>query len=199
MQNLHPRVSLSQEIKHRDDFPLLAMWRRLETIVEVGVERGVFSEMFLSRAWGLRHYIGLDPYRQYDEFPGMRAGDLQIAAQRYARFPCASLMQIHDAVIAQSIADGELGHIKEHRVDMVYIDAEHTYQAVRDGLIRWWPLISDHGIMAGHDYDETHPGVMQAVNEFADRHNVCVYLTREHPNSWYIYKLGCRPDTAIRC
>jgi hypothetical protein len=43
--------------------------------------------------------------------------------------------------------------------------------------------------MAGHDYDRTLPGVIRAVNEFAERLAVNVYLTHEPRfTSWYLSK-----------
>lgn len=183
-------VTFSTEINHRDDFPMLCDWRRLETVVEVGVDRGVFSAHFMRYARYLRHYIGVDPYHATDEFPSNRDGDLHVAASRYAGSPVGTLLRTSGAVLALSITNGQLGHIKEGKVDFVYIDAVHEYAHVKQDIATWWPLISDRGILAGHDYDETHPGVMQAVQEFAAKVGQVVYITREHPNSWYCYKAG---------
>jgi hypothetical protein len=47
---------------------------------------------------------------------------------------------------APLIADGSLG--------MVYIDAEHSYQSVRDDILLWRPKIRKGGILAGHDYNK---------------------------------------------
>lgn len=183
-----PAILDSLEIVHRDELPLLCEWRRFETVVEIGVDRGIFSEMFMSRARGLRHYIGVDPYQSTDEFPAARDGDIAVAAIRYAKYPTGSLLRMTSAQFADSLRNGELGHIKERCVDLVYIDAGHTYEDAQRDIAEWWPLVSDKGILAGHDYDYTHPGVMQAVQEFSDREGVNVMITREHPNSWYCYK-----------
>jgi len=54
--------------------------------------------------------------------------------------------------------------------DMVYIDANHGYQFVVNDIKAWLPLIKKGGIIAGHDYDPTHPRakseVKEAVNDF---------------------------------
>lgn len=50
-------------------------------------------------------------------------------------------------------------------LDAVFIDADHTYDAVRRDIANWMPKVRKGGILAGHDYVHTWPGVVQAVNE----------------------------------
>jgi hypothetical protein len=49
--------------------------------------------------------------------------------------------------------------------DIVYIDADHSYEQVFADINMALRLVKDDGIICGHDYDHTHPGVMQAVDE----------------------------------
>jgi len=52
--------------------------------------------------------------------------------------------------------------------DAVFIDADHRYEAVRDDIAGYAPMIRGGGIVSGHDYDWE--GVRQAVDEaFGDR------------------------------
>lgn len=71
------------------------------------------------------------------------------------------------------------GHYQSHRMttdeavplfsdgslDAVFIDADHTYEAVKRDIANWMPKVRKGGILAGHDYIHTWPGVIQAVNE----------------------------------
>lgn len=50
-------------------------------------------------------------------------------------------------------------------LDFVFIDAEHTYEAVRSDIALWLPHIKPGGFIAGHDYNRATPGVIRAVNE----------------------------------
>ncbi len=52
--------------------------------------------------------------------------------------------------------------------DFVFIDADHSYEAVKKDIEAWWPLVKDNGILGGHDYDHNNrgwPGVYKAVHE----------------------------------
>ncbi len=58
---------------------------------------------------------------------------------------------------ANTYADGSL--------DFVMLDAGHEYEDVRSDILAWWPKVKVGGIIAGDDYQNDFPGVMQAVNE----------------------------------
>lgn len=50
-------------------------------------------------------------------------------------------------------------------LDFVFIDANHTYEDVKKDIAAYMTKIKDGGIIAGHDYCEDWPGVVQAVTE----------------------------------
>jgi predicted O-methyltransferase YrrM len=50
-------------------------------------------------------------------------------------------------------------------LDGVFIDADHSYEAVKQDIQNWLPKIRVGGILAGHDYNSTFQEVMKAVNE----------------------------------
>lgn len=50
--------------------------------------------------------------------------------------------------------------------DFIFIDADHSYEGVRDDIQRWWPKLKPGGVMAWHDYRHNdYPGVEKAVDE----------------------------------
>jgi predicted O-methyltransferase YrrM len=51
--------------------------------------------------------------------------------------------------------------------DLVYIDAEHTYESVFRDIKQWLPKVKRGGWIAGHDYthDVSYGGVVIAVDE----------------------------------
>lgn len=51
-------------------------------------------------------------------------------------------------------------------VDMVFVDASHSYEACKEDALAWLPRIEDGGIIAFHDYwDRWNYGVIKAVDE----------------------------------
>lgn len=57
------------------------------------------------------------------------------------------------------------------QVGLLFIDAEHTYDAVRDDFLAWRPHLADGALVAFDDYDarvRKFAGVIRAVDELAD-------------------------------
>jgi len=54
---------------------------------------------------------------------------------------------------------------EDESIDFIFIDANHTYEFVKKDIAAYLPKMKKGGIMAGHDYNLCHPGVIQAVNE----------------------------------
>lgn len=49
--------------------------------------------------------------------------------------------------------------------DLIYIDADHSYDSTRRDILTWLPKLRKRGVIAGHDYDMHWPGVVRAVDE----------------------------------
>lgn len=60
------------------------------------------------------------------------------------------------------------------QVDLVFIDGAHDFSNVDLDIKLWWPIISDGGFMAGHDYQHKFPGVHCAVAQNFDLMRVAV-------------------------
>ncbi len=60
--------------------------------------------------------------------------------------------------------DEAVKEIPDGQFDLLFIDADHSYEAVKNDIENWLPKIKEHGTISGHDYGN-HPGVSKAVNE----------------------------------
>jgi predicted O-methyltransferase YrrM len=77
-----------------------------------------------------------------------------------------------------SISNSE---ILDGSLDAVFLDAEHTYEAVINDLPFWWSKLKIGGYLLGDDY--ILPGVKQAVDEFAKNNNLELnFLYKENSN-----------------
>lgn len=47
----------------------------------------------------------------------------------------------------------------------VFIDGDHSYESCRADIVAWLPKVRRGGILAGHDYSDTFPGVIKAAQE----------------------------------
>jgi len=57
---------------------------------------------------------------------------------------------------------------EDRSLDFVFIDADHTYESVKEDISSWFPKVKVGGFIGRHDYNskKTWPGVCQAVDEF---------------------------------
>jgi hypothetical protein len=177
-------IEPSPEISHRCDFSILANARGYLDAVEVGVDRGVFAAEFLRRWHGYSLTL-IDPYLTYPEMPWIdRQLDMMTAVQAMAPY--------HGRVrFIRSTSVDVAAHWPEWigRPQFVYVDGSHTEEDVAADLAAWWPLIQEGGMIAGHDHDAGHPGVLISVERFARERDLVVRLTHEQITpSWYCYK-----------
>jgi hypothetical protein len=176
-------IEPSVEIAHRGDFSLLANARGYVDAVEVGVDLGVFACEFLSRFKGHWLYL-IDPYEPYADMPYDRTVDAYVAA--------LALQPFHGRYRFIRAASPDAIPIVQRFIkpEFVYIDGDHREESVARDLAAWWEILPSHGMLAGHDHDELHPGVTSAVEKFARERDVVVRVTSERgcPPSWYIYR-----------
>ncbi len=67
-------------------------------------------------------------------------------------------------------------------VDFIFLDADHSYEHVKEDILMWLPKLKLHGIFTGHDLD--HSGVKRAVDEIFGN----VYVQIPHSRIWYYKK-----------
>jgi predicted O-methyltransferase YrrM len=74
-------------------------------------------------------------------------------------------MAPHPHTVMRTTSALAVKEFQDGTVDLLFIDADHSYEAVANDIAIWRPKMRSGGIMCGHDYSEQYPGVKMAVNE----------------------------------
>jgi predicted O-methyltransferase YrrM len=70
--------------------------------------------------------------------------------------------------------------------DLIFIDALHDYEHVKQDIALWWPKVRIGGMLCGHDFNHKWPGCERAVAESFDLMGVGVA-----PDSvWFVIKVS---------
>lgn len=75
---------------------------------------------------------------------------------------------IDKAVILRGITWEQAVNVPDESLDMLYLDACHTFYCVFKDLQTWISKVKPGGIVAGHDYLNRSYGVFDAVKQFTD-------------------------------
>lgn len=154
---------------------------------EVGVEKGKNAQEMFECIPNLKLYA-VDPYKQHPQYDNEAASYLQHWDDRYLRAvkkQARRRLQDKNAVIIEKFSEDASKDIPDSSLDFVYIDADHSYDAVMQDIILWGRKVRKGGIISGHDYfyDNNKPGrrakVTQAVNDYTRVHGIEFYITKE--------------------
>jgi hypothetical protein len=97
------------------------------------------------------------PNNHFNEFHDLIQQELSPWRDRFTWFRTKSL-----DITNNQIANGEL--------DCVFVDGDHSYEAVKNDIRFWWAKVRVGGRMLGDDY--WMPDVARAVDEFAKEYNL---------------------------
>ena len=64
--------------------------------------------------------------------------------------------------VLQMTSEEASKRFKDASIDIVYIDGDHRYEAVKKDIELWMPKLKDDGILSGHDF--AYQSVLRAIN-----------------------------------
>lgn len=146
------------------------------TGAEIGVHRGDMSVKLLSRPD--LYLLMVDNWKGKEEWPeGYRPVDMPKNKER--AFWRTEFAEDRRTIIHEDSLEAAL-IVEPESLDFVFIDADHTYEAVSAEIRAWTPKVKRGGLIGGHDYGKQgFPGVKQAVDE------VFKEIERERFSCWY--------------
>jgi len=148
-------------------------------VAEIGVLKAVLARNVYELC-SLDAYYLIDPWKPYS---GEGAGILaditnweEICQRVYSHFWGHDEVHI---IRLESVRAAAL--FEPESLDLVFIDADHIYEEVKQDIGAWLPIVKPGGILSGDDYG-VYPGVKKAVDE-------CFGKVLHLPHgAWYIEK-----------
>jgi predicted O-methyltransferase YrrM len=131
------------------------------TFVELGAWLGKSSSYLCDKATG-QQIIIIDSFKGTQEYIDSYY-NLAKTADIYELFVENMGSRKYKAIKATSKAASR--KFKDESLDVVFIDLNHSYESVKEDIALWLPKVKKGGYLAGDDYHENWPGVIQAVNE----------------------------------
>lgn len=135
--------------------------RKYQNFVELGVAQGGTMQYILNyepSASCLKNYYAIDIWKEYHQ----KKTDNDYWEEKYneildLRSKYKQLKVFRDKTV--NVAE----KFEDHSVDMVFVDADHKYESVKEDILAWLPKIRLGGLMVGHDFH--YGGVRSAVYE----------------------------------
>lgn len=132
----------------RDDLAELFAELDFKVGAEIGVERGVYTEI-LCKANPQAQIYGVDPWCAYS---GYRDHVSQSKLERFYEGTRMRLVPYGNYELVRKFSMEALEDFEDGSLDFVYIDGNHTLPFIINDIIEWSMKIRKGGIVSGHDY-----------------------------------------------
>ena len=155
---------MSDKIRYRRD-----LWKLLPKgaiVAELGVAEGNFSEDIVRWPCEPSEVHLVDRWMSFPHVKGDSANSQEWHDKNYAQV-CQRMKPFVDRVhIVRNDTTIVSTLYPNQYFDLVYIDADHSYEGVRADIASWRPKVKENGLMAFHDFLNPAYGVRRAVEEF---------------------------------
>lgn len=177
--------SSKQYPNHLVFIPFVVEQLGIKKMAEIGVLHGALSIAVLDNCPGIKAYYLVDPWKPFMKPP---AYSQKIWDRRYEAVKDrmkqydgrAHILRLTSLEAADRFGSGSL--------DIVYLDANHSFKHVDEDIKVWWPKICPTGYLAGHDLIDQWPGVRQAVETNFGCQYYCGDPSKNWDGTWIISK-----------
>jgi len=162
----------------RDDLPDFFVEMGFKRGVEIGVDKGEFSEKFCKA--GLELY-SIDPWKYDNDYQDSRSQNrLDFLYEHSKRV----LSHYPNSKILRKTSMEALNDFEDESLDFAYIDGNHQLKYVIEDIVEWSKKLRVGGIICGHDFIYTNPRtaagvchVIYAVNAYTQAYGI---------RNWYL-------------
>ena len=152
---------------------------------ELGVSYGFNLVYFLENLPNLSKVYAIDPYAPYDDGPSGYVP--QDVMDKVKSLFLINTEEYKDKLEFLNLRSEEAhSHIPDGSLDYIFIDGDHSYDAVIKDLNNYFSKVRSGGIFAGHDH--SWQGVTKALAEFRLANKIKAPLQFCHNDVWYWIK-----------
>lgn len=154
-------------------------------VAEIGVLRGAFSKVIYENLAPAELYL-IDPWaalppEEYGDYQKYSQSHWDKMADGVAKKFCGD-----DVKIIRELSSAAAIQFPDDFFDVIYLDANHSYESVLNDLKAWYPKLKTGGYMSGHDIDQI--SVKRAVVEFVG--GIDFKITKERICTSYFWTKG---------
>jgi len=153
---------------------LLASWindRDFKRVAELGVFDGYTLRNILEKCPDIERLIGVDTWEHPDKYDclapkGERSREVYETTDQEANYTLTlkNIEGYSDKVELLKMTTLEASkEFDDGYFDLVFIDADHSYEGVKNDILTWYPKIRKGGLLCGHDF--SWDGIRQAIAE----------------------------------
>lgn len=151
------------------------------TGIEIGVLGGQWTWSMLMTFPNLKMIHAIDPWKHFSDELYERIFPQDVLDKNYEQY-CKRMEAYAGRFTTWKMESSEaIKHLKDVKVDFVFIDGCHDEKFVEEDVVNYYPLVVDGGFFGGHDYGQAE-GVTNAVN----RHFKKVFV--EDDFVWWVKK-----------
>lgn len=163
----------------RNDLPLFFKDMGFTTGVEIGVDKGKYSQVLCSA--GLKMYC-VDPWLYYGDYPHPRGQERLDFLHDHSK----RLLEPMGATIIRKTSMEAVKDFADNSIDFVYIDGHHGFKYVAEDIWEWSKKVKHGGIISGHDYAKTNHVEIRDPFVLHVRHVVDGYTRALEIKNWWI-------------
>lgn len=160
--------------------------------VEIGVAEGWYSSRIMELG-EVDEMYGVDPYTPHQ---GYRDYTRETTYNRLQTNAHNALDKCPNYYFIKDFSTKAATKFELNSLDFVYIDGDHSYQAVTEDITTWIKKLKPGGIIAGDDYilsdrDKRFYDVIRAVDDYVATNNITplyIYGKGRTPSNWAFYK-----------
>ena len=164
---------------------------KIDKAVEIGQRVGNNAEAMLKET-DIKELYLVDPYLPYID--DSKEQSLEISQELQNRFKKGMLHRLchfGDRISILNTTSQKASTLFENKTfDYIYIDGDHSYEQVLNDIKSWFPKVKDNGVIAGHDFKNSFPGVVKAVVDFAKQENL--KIIKNGTSDWWFKKKTLR-------